>query len=300
MRDEMDVSEDHDEEAHELKPPKSLLDALVRNRDDYQRTRIRITNRIGACKRGGWDPGLLTALESGLPMIEAAEKDADKTIRKLVRKHPVWQAWLSEVRGIAESLAAPLLEYLDPHAEHLSCWYQYLGLGCDERGDATRKLSGQKAAYNHYLKTHAVFKIGSAFIKSGGFYRDIYDQEKEQLAARPPVQRHIDRAKLWVLAEPLGKHAVGTLLDSTHFPKVKKTLEAMGRQDVFVTRRPLHLHQMARRAAVKLFLSHLYAKWREVLELPVDPPYAQTILGHTGYIPPERAVEKRDAELVTK
>lgn len=299
MRDDetmQDVSDDDEEQELEQKPPKSLLDALVRNRDDLLRLRIKMGNRIAACRRSGWDEGLLTSLTSSMPFVESAEADADKTIKRLVKKHPVWQAWLSQVRGVGESLAAPLLEYLDPEVPHLSCWYRYVGLYCDDAGDAVRKRKNEKAAYSHYLKTHLVFKIGSSFIKTGGFYRDEYDRVKAKLAEMPPVRREIARAKLWVLAEDVGKVKAGNLLDSKTYVKVKADCERRGEVMVSVRRRPLHMHQMARRAAVKLFMAHLYQKWREVLGLPYDPPYAHAILGHTGYIGPERAVGVRVAE----
>jgi len=284
--DEMDQEENG---KREEKPPKSELDAMVRTRDDIQRARIAIENRIGAAKRAGWEEKKLKAFGDPLSELQSAERSADRIIVRLVRAHPVWTFWLSSVRGIGESLAGPLLEYLDPTTVHISCWWRYLGLHCDEDGDAARKQRGEKATWNHYLKTHCVFKIGDSFVKAGGFYRDEYDRVKVELAGRPAQERPIDRAHLWILDEPVGKFKPGTLLDREHYEKAKKALTAEGRTTVKVRRRPLHLHQMARRAAVKLFLSHLYAKWREMLGLPFDPPYAM-MKGHTGYVPPPEAI----------
>ena len=48
----------------------------------------------------------------------------------------------------------------------------------------------------------------------------------------------------------------------------------------------LHIHRMAVRLAVKLFLSHFHRKWREALGLETDPPYPQGMMGHGGYVPP--------------
>jgi len=46
-------------------------------------------------------------------------------------------------------------------------------------------------------------------------------------------------------------------------------------------------HNAARRKMVKMFLSHLWTKWREAVNLPVRPPYAQQLPGHAGgYLPP--------------
>jgi len=48
-----------------------------------------------------------------------------------------------------------------------------------------------------------------------------------------------------------------------------------------------HLDFRAKRKTAKLFLSHLWAKWREFEGLPVSEPYVQAIMGHTNIIEAE-------------
>jgi len=48
----------------------------------------------------------------------------------------------------------------------------------------------------------------------------------------------------------------------------------------------LHKHMMAMRRMIKLFISHLWAVWRELEGLPVTEPYPIAILGHKTYISP--------------
>jgi len=48
----------------------------------------------------------------------------------------------------------------------------------------------------------------------------------------------------------------------------------------------LHVHLMALRKMVKIFLQHLWVRWRETEGLPVSRPYAIDRLGHAEYIPP--------------
>lgn len=46
--------------------------------------------------------------------------------------------------------------------------------------------------------------------------------------------------------------------------------------------------KMARRKMIKIFLSHLWVKWREIDGLPVTKPYTFAVQGHSNYIePPE-------------
>lgn len=45
-----------------------------------------------------------------------------------------------------------------------------------------------------------------------------------------------------------------------------------------------HLDMMARRKVEKVFLQHLWVRWREQEGLPVSKPYVIDIMGHTKYI----------------
>ena len=42
----------------------------------------------------------------------------------------------------------------------------------------------------------------------------------------------------------------------------------------------LHRYNRAKRKVVKVFLSHLWVRWRELEDLPVSKPYAEEYLGH--------------------
>ena len=53
-----------------------------------------------------------------------------------------------------------------------------------------------------------------------------------------------------------------------------------------------HLHQMAMRRMIKLFLCHLWVEWRKALELPGRIPYAIEYLGHSQIISPSDMVDR--------
>ena len=50
---------------------------------------------------------------------------------------------------------------------------------------------------------------------------------------------------------------------------------------------PLHIHRAAMRKMIKIFLSHLWLKWRAMEGLPISQPYAIDQLGHDSFIAPE-------------
>lgn len=60
-----------------------------------------------------------------------------------------------------------------------------------------------------------------------------------------------------------------------------------------VTKGTGHIHNMAQRKTVKIFLSHLWAVWRELDGLDVTKPWIIAQGGHSDYIaPPGPTVEE--------
>lgn len=49
----------------------------------------------------------------------------------------------------------------------------------------------------------------------------------------------------------------------------------------------LHQHYAALRKMEKMFLSHLWLRWRSLEGLPITEPYAQAVVGHTNITRPE-------------
>ena len=97
-----------------------------------------------------------------------------------------------------------------------------------------KRQKGKKLDYNPFLKT-ICWKIGESFVKTNGEYRGIYDTSKEFYQKKFPKE----------------------------IKEGKRTLYTKG-----------HIHAMAKRRAVKLFLSNFWAQWREMEGLPVSVPFA--------------------------
>ena len=97
-----------------------------------------------------------------------------------------------------------------------------------------KRQKGKKIDYNPFLKS-ACWKIGESFVKTKGEYRKIYDTSKTFYQQK--------------------------------FPETKKE----GKRTLYTKG---HIHAMAKRRAVKLFLSHFWEAWRRMEGLPVSEPYA--------------------------
>ena len=132
-------------------------------------------------------------------------------------------------------------------------------------GHAAKRKKGENINWNPKMRTLS-WKIGKQFVMQGEGYRQIYDQEKDRLTEqRLPIGKcpHYEecKAKLKTRKEPACKG---------------------------------HIHAMAKRKTVKLFLSHLWQRWRQLEGLPLRPPYVMEYLGHTGNISPEEMLEKEE------
>lgn len=143
-----------------------------------------------------------------------------------------------------------LCECEDKHKQMVAVWREGLlcrHLNCNKPLVHVEDMSetpARKAGYNSYwnpkLKMHC-WKIGEQFVKTKGFYRDLYDKYKAY-----EQQLHPKEVK------------VGN-----------KTLYTKG-----------HIHARAKRKVVKVFLANLWMAWRKLESLPVTKPYCEEYLDH--------------------
>lgn len=121
-----------------------------------------------------------------------------------------------------------------------------------------RRIPGQLADFNPDFKK-LCYLIGDQFIKQRESpYRKLYDQYRLEYETRPDL-----------IAEMSGKKGKGTVRVRGEMVEVKGTA---------------HINAMARRKAVKVFLSHLWEEWRTIEGLPTPAPYSFAVLGHADKI----------------
>jgi hypothetical protein len=163
------------------------------------------------------------------------ERDIEKYVSKEFKRHEMYE-WLKDVKGIGPILGASLISYIDiEKAQHASSVWKFCGLAVNpETGEADRKTKGQKIAYSPFMRTQ-LWKIGESFVKQKGEYRTIYDTSRE--------------------------------FYNRKFPN--EVIE--GKRHKY---NRAHLHAMAKRRTVKIFLSRFWAEWREKRGLPVSEPFA--------------------------
>lgn len=288
-----------------------------------QDQRKALANQIGAIDRRV-DAGVQhTYADLLLVQVQTTEDNAAMFLEAFASAHPLWP-WFSAVTGIGPVLAAGLIAHLGgrPVPPTVGHWWRFAGLDPTQRWHKSDELArmwadrsedvetrtrilariigrdpetvirdatldfktGEVSAltkakalkslaripFNRPLKT-LCWKVGDQFVKLGSredaVYARYYRQRKADEIAR---NERGDRAALAArtLDEKPG-HAQRAIYAEGRLPD--------GRVDL-----------MARRATVKLFLSHLHEVWYRVENDGAAPPapFSVSIQGHGHYIPP--------------
>jgi len=116
------------------------------------------------------------------------------------------------------------------------------------------------------------WRVGGSLLKARGKFYEYYLSQKEAYVKRFEAQGY-------------------RIVPAANLPKVKgKKVEGDG----FISEG--HIHNMALRKMIKLFLSCLWLAWREGLGLPITSPYSIGVLKHDSFIRPEDMVDRKPKE----
>jgi len=201
-----------------------------------------------------------TALEVRSDLLHKLELNALGDVRRTLKKFPIYDAWLKDQRGIGPTLAGVILAEIDiSRSETVSQLWSYCGLAVVD-GKSQRRVKGQKANFNPWLKSKMVQIAADCMIKSNSPWREYYDNYKHR--------------KQHTVVEPCmacdGKHVIKK--DECNNCDGGKKPAPWGRSDA-------HRHRAAMRYMVKMFLAELFVQWRTLKNLPVPEPYKESVLG---------------------
>lgn len=290
------------------KVTESDLHKLVSSLWDLQHTRIILENRF----RGTQNNTLIAYIES-MSGKGSAEANIKLLIKGQVIQYPIHK-WIISQKGLSYDLAGQLIGLIQDikRFDNISKLWAYFGLAvvevCQDCGmryyppnqraekiikiskrlmeqyekkkvkegktdfakDATEmvctckdphikrvsqyKIKGALIDYNPRAKMVA-YKVGIQFIKQGDFYRKLYDKFRAEYEMREDLKKEVLERK----------------------GKKTKTGESKG---------TAHIHIMARRKMVKIFLQHLWLIWRELESLSTSSPYVIDQLKHSDIITP--------------
>lgn len=263
-------------------------------------------------------------------MLLAAEDWIQKRINSLIVLHPAYP-WFSLIRGVGtENIAkciAPIrikpsqgyrknkatkkMELVDlPYADHISDVWQFSGVGLRD-GKALRPTPGETLPYNAELRT-MWWRLGSSILKSGlrqkcskcgalvGMKSTKDDAPPDKAHRCPGAEfRAVAISKFageYLKAKKMYQErhlaAGGKIVPATQLPK-----DAEGKRreiDGFMSEG--HIHAMALRKMIKLFIACLVLVWREEEGLPETKPYPIDKLGHRSMIDPWSMIDKEPVD----
>lgn len=181
--------------------------------------------------------------------LDQMKKNTEKLMAGFGKQVPVWD-WMVSIHGIGNHTAAKILALIDDIStfENTSQLWRYCGYAVMD-GKAELNKAGEKSHFNRRLKSE-LFLLAESFLKSQSpEYVGFYYEEKSRLRSEYP--------------EPIEDKAS---------PWGKKFTDQ-------------HIHRMAIRKMIKIFLNHLWVQWRTAEGLPITMPYAIEFLPtHTHYI----------------
>ena len=241
-----------------------------------QKVRVATGNQESAIARGVDAPShespVIAQTKAGL---EAVEKEIVKYLDYWRESQPTYP-WMRRVYGIGPVLSAGLMAYVDLRkANHPSAIWKYAGLV-----PFARRERGKKSEWNAQLKL-LCYKIGDCFVKfsgrsecfGGSLYRKkkaFYVSKNEAGGFAETCKREIDSGRFSKGTDAYRSYLAGRLPD--------------GRVDL-----------MARRYAVKLFLSAYWQVGRQALGLPTHNPWVEEHGGHADIIRPEQWVTREES-----
>ena len=253
---------------------------LVRLREDFQSMRKKTDNRIGRKASGetqnieerSFRPEDLESFSNFADVSRQQEKEIEKTLKKVLKRFPIYTDWLVGVKGVGTIAAGWIVGEYDIHkADTVSKLWQFTGLNPGmvigkkrvENQDGTfsyvptnQMVRGDKltpgfvAPFNKRLRVAMVGVLADGFIKAQAPYA---------LNFYYPYKARLEQSEKNINVVKKG----GKVVQMTW----KETSKG-------------HRDMAAKRYMIKMFLKDLYVVWRELEGLPVRPSYQEEYLGH--------------------
>lgn len=252
---------------------KNELRALVRTLYDMQDMRMRMSNRElvkadgmsqkdnGTRPPKSHDQKVSWYTYNAMKRSEDAEEALKKALAEEVSSYPIYQEFLSKVKGCGPMMSAVIISEIDIEKAYTrSALNQFAGMNpgmvkgrrkvdgkivqTDELVKGDKLTKGFLSPYNKFLKTKMLGVLADCFIKLKSEYTKYYYDYKNRL----------ENEEVWK--------------DST----------------------AAHRNAAAKRYMMKMFLGDLYEKWRALEGLEVRCPYEEEYLGHVHHTKVEEVV----------
>jgi hypothetical protein len=239
--------------------------------------------------RHGLAPGPVPKLGAEYRRVAVEEREWRDQMARLASGHPAWP-WLARVGGVGTTLGASLLARLDVRrARNPSAFWAYCGLAtitvprfhCALCGLTVDHGGREGRSRRHRVPGTSTPCAGVLVADGSGGNAQRVAQPRPPRGEPAPFDkraRHLCYLLGVSFLRARGKYAAIYHARRDHLEGTRPEWE------------PSRKHLTALRITEKLFLSHLWAVWREAEGLPVTVPYTQAA-GEGTYISPWSMVE---------
>jgi len=268
-----------------------MLKFLTRVREDFQALRKAIDNRLGRKADGSAQDVRRRFLRVDDVLILASISDEARQMEAIIagklasvlKRFPVYNEWLSTVKGVGPIAAGWLLAEFDiKKAVTVSKMWQYAGLNPGEvRGKKRVKIEDYTKDMGQIVRTLMNKEDQpEAYIVQTD---DMVRADKATPEFVLPYNKRLRTALVGVLASGFLK-AQSPYALNFYYP-YKERLEhernaVKGDGKAWKDVSKGHRDMAAKRYMIKMFLKDLYLEWRVRENLPVRPSYQQEYLGH--------------------
>ncbi len=224
--------------------------------------------------------------------LVSLEEYAEARVTELIQAHPAYY-WFTRVKGVGNENIAKVVGLIDIEKAHtVSSLWKFAGWDVQD-GAAPKRRKGKKLTYNSQLRV-MTWRLGVSLLRAKGLFYHYYLKEKDKYH-----HKYINKG-FKIIATPTGRFC----------PQCQREVKAKAAKYCPDCGAPLrqkqepegvifegHLHKMALRKMIKLFLSLLWVVWRQAQGLSTRVPYPAEYLGHDHMIEPEEMCDELEPPL---
>jgi len=278
---------------------------LVRTMLSIEKKRVATQVRLSHLRRNGTADDQET--DALLKKLKELEHYVDRRIALIIRKHPAYK-WFSRVKGVGDENIAKIVGLVDiSKANTISSLWKFAGLHVVDGHAPHKPQKGEKAEFNIELRAMC-WRLGGSLLKAGIRYfcascgtqrPPLKDDAQDELPVcqkcggvdfKPIPQSKFAEYYLSQKDRIIQKiqNSGFRIVPAAFLPrdKNKKKFEPPG------VISEGHVHNMALRKMIKLFLACLWLVWRQAEGLPTRDPYPLANLGHTTKIDPWEMIDE--------
>lgn len=270
------------------------LRILVRGRDDFQKMRLSMDNRIGrkadgtgqAIEERAFRAEDILYIKEVADEARAQEDGIEKQLLKMLKRFPIYNEYLAGVTGVGPVSAGWIIGEFDIHkATTVSKMWQFAGLNPGlvrgKKRVEVGKFTPDMGTVVEEIKDRKTGKVKEFIVLTDTMVRG----DKLTPGFVAPYNQRLRKALVGVLAP-------GFIMSKSHYAleyyypykaRLQQEENPVGGGEKTKPWRDVsdgHRDRAARRYMIKMFLKDLYQIWRGLEGLPVREPYQEEYLGH--------------------